>query len=104
MSRFSRIRAELEERLGELTARARGIDDTLSAAANEDWDENAIESEDDEVLEGVGKIALAEIKQIELALSRIESGTYGTCTECGRPIHKERLEALPSTTKCKDCS
>ena len=101
---YSRIRAELEQRLGELTARAEGIDDDLSAAADDDWEENAIESEDDEVLEGVGRIALAEISQIKFALSRIDAGTYGVCTECGNTIDRERLKALPSTTKCVKCT
>ena len=104
MSPYAEIKAELERKLGELTGRIEEIDEDLSAAADDDWDENALESEDDEVLEGVGRIALAEIRQIKFALSRIEAGTYGTCTECGGAIAKERLEALPSTTKCVGCS
>lgn len=34
-------------------------------------------------------------KKIEAALERIESGTYGICLVTGKPIQKERLEAMP---------
>jgi len=39
---------------------------------------------------------------IEAALGRIEAGTYGICTRCGRPIGEERLEALPWASLCID--
>lgn len=34
-------------------------------------------------------------KKIDAALERIESGTYGICLATGKPIQKERLEAMP---------
>jgi RNA polymerase-binding protein DksA len=40
---------------------------------------------------------------IDAALERIDAGTYGTCTTCGRPIGDERLEAIPYATQCIDC-
>jgi RNA polymerase-binding protein DksA len=41
---------------------------------------------------------------IEAALQRIEDGTYGICTNCGRQISEERLEARPWATLCIDCA
>jgi RNA polymerase-binding transcription factor len=41
--------------------------------------------------------------QIEAALRRVESGTYGKCTSCGNPIHPLRLEAVPWARFCIDC-
>jgi RNA polymerase-binding transcription factor DksA len=35
------------------------------------------------------------VEQIDAALARIEAGTYGICTTSGKPIPKERLEAIP---------
>ncbi|MBI3970283.1 MAG: TraR/DksA C4-type zinc finger protein [Chloroflexi bacterium] len=43
------------------------------------------------------------LRQVDHALARIEHGTYGTCESCGRPIAKERLDALPEATLCIDC-
>jgi RNA polymerase-binding protein DksA len=40
---------------------------------------------------------------IDAALTRIDAGTFGICTNCGQPIAEERLEALPYTTLCIDC-
>ena len=40
---------------------------------------------------------------IDAALTRIEDGTYGVCTDCGKQIPEERLEARPWATLCIDC-
>ena len=42
------------------------------------------------------------IGEIDAALARIEAGTYGVCTQCGKPIGLERLEALPWASLCID--
>lgn len=36
-----------------------------------------------------------EIAEIDAALTRIDNGTYGICVVSGKPIPKERLEAIP---------
>jgi len=38
------------------------------------------------------------ISKIDLALSRIEEGTYGYCEETGEPISVQRLDARPIAT------
>ncbi len=43
------------------------------------------------------------IGKIEEALVRLESGTFGRCTACGRPISAARLRARPVTDLCIDC-
>ncbi len=40
---------------------------------------------------------------IEEALSRIEDGTYGKCTECTKAIGLPRLRRLPYTRMCIEC-
>jgi DnaK suppressor protein len=44
------------------------------------------------------------LEEIEAALKRIEAGTYGICTNCGKQIAEERLEALPWATLCIGCA
>jgi DnaK suppressor protein len=44
------------------------------------------------------------LSKIEEAVGRIEDGTYGTCDECGNAIPVARLDALPHTKLCVDCS
>jgi RNA polymerase-binding protein DksA len=38
--------------------------------------------------------------KIDRALSRMEAGTYGICSRCGKPIEKARLKALPYADLC----
>jgi DnaK suppressor protein len=40
------------------------------------------------------------LAKIERALERIDEGTYGLCSRCGRPIEKARLKALPYVDLC----
>jgi DnaK suppressor protein len=40
---------------------------------------------------------------IEGALRRIETGSFGLCQACGKPIAPERLEALPWAKDCVGC-
>jgi DnaK suppressor protein len=55
-----------------------------------------------ELDEGLEENAEHLLDEIDAALIRIEDGSYGLCTACGRPISKERLEALPYATLCID--
>jgi DnaK suppressor protein len=43
------------------------------------------------------------LAQVEAALRRHDSGSFGACTSCGRPIPAERLEAIPWAAHCIDC-
>jgi RNA polymerase-binding transcription factor DksA len=42
--------------------------------------------------------------EVTAALERIRAGTYGKCQECGQPISRGRLEALPYTPYCIECA
>ncbi len=44
------------------------------------------------------------LAEAEAALDRVEAGTYGTCTACGRPIAPERLVARPVAATCVGCA
>jgi len=45
----------------------------------------------------------AQLKMVEHALHKLETGTYGLCDLCGQPISPERLEALPYANLCMKC-
>jgi RNA polymerase-binding protein DksA len=51
----------------------------------------------------LGDNAQQVLSEIDGALQRIDAGTYGMCTHCGREILRERLEANPSASLCIDC-
>lgn len=43
------------------------------------------------------------LEAIDGALGRIDSGTFGKCTNCDREIPEARLEAYPWASLCIDC-
>ena len=43
------------------------------------------------------------LNHLTRALERIKNDTYGYCAECGNPIPKKRLEAVPHATLCIEC-
>src|SRR5260370_15368663 len=43
------------------------------------------------------------IEEIDEALGRIEDGTYGQCSRCGKPLDEERLKAVPTAEYDAEC-
>lgn len=60
-------------------------------------EENAMEAAEQVALEGITEAEEARLKEIEAALGRIESGTYGL-TAAGELIPEARLRANPAAT------
>ena len=77
------------------TQEAGGVDNHLGDTASV-----TVDREIDYTLEENSEHVLAEI---DAALKRIDDGTYGICTSCGKPISPERLEARPWATLDIDC-
>ena len=97
-------KTQLEARLADLGARLQHIEEELDSHQSKDWEELAVEREEDEVLEGMGLSGQQEIRMIHAALARIAAGEYGICTKCGGDISQERLDVLPYTPFCRDCA
>lgn len=104
MKNVEKYRSAIQARLHELRARLEKVEATLDAPADPDLGDQAIELEDDEVLEGVGRAGQREIRQLEEALKRIASGTYGICAQCGAEISGARLDAVPFALLCRNCA
>jgi DnaK suppressor protein len=45
----------------------------------------------------------SELKMIEEAIYKIDTGTYGICEACAKPISSKRLRILPLSTLCIVC-
>ncbi len=89
----------------EISHRIDAIDkDIRHEGMSADWEEQATERENDEVLESLGNVSKQELLMIKHALKRIESGDYFHCSECGQDIPPSRLELLPFSTTCVQCA
>ena len=104
MADYSDIAAKLRARLAELAERSAEIGEDLRQPLDADFSDQAVDLADDEMLEGVDDVLRAEARQVQLALARIDNGTYGTCSNCGDEIARARLEAQPVATRCIKCA
>lgn len=91
-------------RRAELLGNIARIEDQLDDPVPKDWEDAASERQGDEVLTALGQSDQAEIRRIDAALARIAAGEYGDCVQCGNPIAERRLQLLPDTPFCANCS
>jgi RNA polymerase-binding transcription factor DksA len=71
-----------------------------SAAGDQHLADHASEMLEREVDETLEENAEHVLREVEVALARIDAGTYGTCSACGQEIPEERLAAIPYATLC----
>jgi RNA polymerase-binding transcription factor DksA len=99
------FKKRLESLKTELSERVKKIDiDIRHEGLTKDWSDQAIERENDEVLESLGTAADEELQMINHALQRIEENTFFICSNCGDDIPVARLESLPFTSLCVSCA
>jgi RNA polymerase-binding transcription factor DksA len=48
--------------------------------------------------------AEAHLVEVDAALARVATGTYGVCESCGQPIAPGRLAARPTARTCIRCA
>ncbi len=72
-------------------------DDAETMADTLDMDNRNEEYEESSALTETFSARLTEVNN---ALSKIESGNYGTCSVCGNEIEEARLQANPAATTC----
>jgi DnaK suppressor protein len=101
---YCSLKSSLQAKLEELLERATGIENDLRSPGEKDWEDNAIAKENEETLTAVGNATEKEIQEIKLALRRIDSGEYGLCKTCNKPIGKARLDAIPWASTCVGCA
>ncbi|MBX3604756.1 MAG: TraR/DksA family transcriptional regulator [Piscinibacter sp.] len=46
---------------------------------------------------------VAELREVETALRRLEEGRYGLCMDCDEPVDPRRLAAEPFAVRCAAC-
>lgn len=89
----------------DMSQRIKAIDkDIRHEGMSADWTEQAVERENDEVLDSLGNASENELEMINSALKRIDSDEYFVCSSCGKDIPVSRLELLPFSTNCVSCA
>jgi len=95
-------RAQLVHQLDELGAAESGELRSDLDFGESFADAAAVTAERTEIL-GVVDSLKGQVDEIDTALARIETGTYGTCDNCGEDIGVDRLEFRPASVLCVSC-
>lgn len=101
------IQKQLLARQEELISRLNRVEEHVShrnEPLSADFAEQAVERENDEVLEAIGCEVSNELAQIKQSLDRLAEGQYGVCERCAEDIAIERLNIVPHTAYCIRCA
>jgi DnaK suppressor protein len=85
---------QLESRLGELH-----VDDLAETQDSNFADGGQVAAEQDEIM-ALANDLRGQLDDVQHALSKLDSGSYGLCEVCGEAIPDDRLAALPATRFC----
>jgi RNA polymerase-binding transcription factor DksA len=105
------IRERLERERGQVVEEHERVRGELGISASDELDESGMDTHigdvgsdlfDRELDVTVLDNAQDLLRQYDDALARLDAGTYGTCTVCGRQIETDRLETLPYVALCID--
>ena len=105
-NRYSELKKMLEDRRRELMNDVQGRIREVRTDSSKDREVlDQGESSEVDIQEDI-EFALIQMKsetlnKVDAALRRLDEGTYGRCTVCGKPIPEERLEARPVASLCK---
>jgi RNA polymerase-binding protein DksA len=103
------LEAERAAALAQIEALTREFDEVVAASRSSNADDEhdpegatiAFERQQVAALLDQTRRRLADV---DAALERRETGDYGVCEICGRPIAPERLAARPAASTCIDCA
>lgn len=98
--RLYALRDDLTARLARVHAHA----EHRTEAVSQDFAEQAVERQNDDVVDTLGVRLRGELAAIDAALARVAAGTYDVCADCGGAIGEARREALPLTAVCASCA
>ena len=97
-----RLLKEKEVLLTEVAEKIKNESNTLKFEIGDIYD-IASNERDRELTLMLGDREREKLAEIEDALERLKSGSYGVCEECGELIAEGRLLAMPFTRVCVDC-
>ncbi|MEO6826544.1 MAG: TraR/DksA C4-type zinc finger protein [Microbacteriaceae bacterium] len=99
-------RAEIAEQLARLNTAMTGVRDArvgLDADDEHDPEGPTLVFEWSRIA-GLQAESTKDLAGIDRARERMNSGDYGLCRKCGRPISLARLEARPAAELCIECA
>jgi len=106
-NRLEKEKAALGKQLSSFAEKDKNLKD--------DWDTrypqfhgNQLEDEADEVEEYSNRLPIEhrlelKLRDVIIALKKMEKGNYGLCEKCNKPIDEDRLDIYPEARFCTKC-
>ncbi len=106
VERIRRDRAETVRLVDALTTELDEIIESVSLSNNDDEHDPDGATNGYERAKATALLRHAQDHLVELdrASERLRDGTYGRCERCGGAVNEDRLDALPTTTRCASCA
>ncbi len=103
--RYLLLKGILEDRRREIHEKLRSLRDQIPTGTSEvrDAEEQSVDDFVQEVDLALMQMKSETLKKIDLALQRLDEGSYGRCQECDAELPAARLRALPFAALCRDC-
>ena len=105
-TKLASFRAKLEEirfsMVGEVQEKYKSKKDHLNEPVA-DIAEDAVQSYDRQLIMGLGEKELRKLRLVEEAITKVDDGQYGVCSECEKLIPEGRLIIVPFASHCVDC-
>ena len=106
------LRARLDAERAQVRRQLASLEQTfdeLVAAADLEPPDDEHDPEGTTAYERAQVTSLAEaarrrVDDLDRALAAVDDERFGSCERCGRPIGRERLEAVPATRRCVACA
>jgi RNA polymerase-binding transcription factor DksA len=102
-SLLSTVRSTLTHERTRLEAQIASLEPGHGASSPE-FDDNFADSGQVAAEQGENKVLASQLRseldEVELALAKLDDGSYGSCETCGEPIPAARLEAKPAARYC----
>jgi DnaK suppressor protein len=102
-SRLGQQRKRLTEELEQIGADNRIADEHREGALFSKRGEAAAETADMRKRLAIKRQLSESLAEVEHSLHKLDDGTYGLCDNCGQPINRARIEALPQANLCLNC-
>jgi DnaK suppressor protein len=80
------------------------LDALRGAERDPEFEEGAQSEHEQYTLSLLGEAQRHQLAMIDAALTRIETGEYGVCVDCGAEIDPKRLRVLPFALVCTECA
>lgn len=99
------VRKELLERKRELEQDMVKLEQEkfIEDAGGQDIGDQTLNSMMENLRSSLQDTKIGDYKRIVDALTMIDDGTYGICSDCQKPISEKRLKSFPNATRCIAC-